>query len=83
MKTSIQHSAPRGIVQPSVVSIRRKPSARFAVAALLAVWFVSSALVARANQIPAITVNGNVSFETSVDAQRKIEVLVIVNAFKP
>jgi len=40
-------------------------------------------LVARLEEVPAGTVSGNVSFETSVAAQPKIEVPVIVNVFKP
>ena len=40
-------------------------------------------LVARLDEVPASTVSGNVSFETSVPAQPKIEVPVIVNVFKP
>ena len=40
-------------------------------------------LVARLDQVPAATVSGNVSFETSVAAQPKIEVPVIVNVFTP
>jgi hypothetical protein len=40
-------------------------------------------LVARLEEVPASTVSGNVSFETSVAAQPKIEVPVIVNVFKP
>src|ERR1017187_6642383 len=40
-------------------------------------------LVARLDEVPASTVSGNVSFETSVAAQPKIEVPVIVNVFKP
>lgn len=40
-------------------------------------------LVARLDEIPATTVSGNVSFETSVAAQPKIEVPVIINVFKP
>lgn len=40
-------------------------------------------LVARLDEVPAGTVSGNVSFETSVAAQSKIEVPVIVNVFKP
>lgn len=40
-------------------------------------------LVARLDDVPASTVSGNVSFETSVAAQPKIEVPVIVNVFKP
>ena len=39
-------------------------------------------LVARLDEVPASTVSGNVSFETSVAAQPKIEVPVIVNVFK-
>jgi hypothetical protein len=40
-------------------------------------------LVARLDEVPASSVGGNVSFETSVAAQPKIEVPVIVNVFKP
>lgn len=40
-------------------------------------------LVARLDDVPASTVSGNVSFETSVAAQSRIEVPVIVNVFKP
>jgi len=40
-------------------------------------------LVARLEEVPASTVSGNVSFETSVAAQPMIEVPVIVNVFKP
>ena len=40
-------------------------------------------LVARLDQLPASTVSGNVSFETSVPAQPRIEVPVIVNVFNP
>ena len=40
-------------------------------------------LVARLEQPPASTVSGNVSFETSVAAQSRIEVPVVVNVFKP
>jgi len=40
-------------------------------------------LVARLEEMPASTVSGNVSFETSVAAQPRIEVPVIVNVFKP
>ena len=40
-------------------------------------------LVARLEEVPASTVSGNVSFETSVAAQSRIEVPVIVNVFKP
>jgi hypothetical protein len=40
-------------------------------------------LVARLEELPAATVSGNVSFETSVAAQSRIEVPVIVNVFKP
>lgn len=40
-------------------------------------------LVARLDEMPATTVSGNVSFETSVAAQSRIEVPVIVNVFKP
>ena len=40
-------------------------------------------LIARLADVPASTVSGNVSFETSVAAQPRIEVPVIVNVFKP
>jgi hypothetical protein len=40
-------------------------------------------LVARLDEVPASTVSGNVSFETSVAAQSRIEVPLIVNVFKP
>ncbi len=40
-------------------------------------------LVARLNEVPTNTVSGNVSFETTVDAQPRIDVPVIVNVFKP
>ena len=40
-------------------------------------------LVARLEEVPASTVSGNVSFETSVAAQSRIEVPVMVNVFKP
>ena len=40
-------------------------------------------LVARLDEAPAGTVSGNVSFETSVAAQPRIEVPVIINVFKP
>jgi len=40
-------------------------------------------LVARLEELPTSTVSGNVSFETSVAAQSRIEVPVIVNVFKP
>ena len=40
-------------------------------------------LVARLEQVPASTVSGNVSFETSVASQPKIEVPIIVNVFMP
>ncbi len=39
-------------------------------------------LIARLDNVPATTVSGNVSFETSVAAQPRIEVPVIVNVFK-
>jgi hypothetical protein len=35
------------------------------------------------DEVPASTVSGNVSFETSVAAQSRIEVPLIVNVFKP
>ena len=40
-------------------------------------------LIARLDEVPAATIAGNVSFETSVAAQPRIEVPVIVNVFKP
>jgi hypothetical protein len=40
-------------------------------------------LVAKLNETPDKTVSGNVSFETSVPAQARMEVPVIVNVFKP
>jgi hypothetical protein len=40
-------------------------------------------LVARLDEVPASTVSGTVSFETSVATQPKIEVPVIVNVSKP
>jgi hypothetical protein len=40
-------------------------------------------LVARLEEVPANTVSGNVSVETSVAAQSRIEVPVIVNVSKP
>jgi hypothetical protein len=40
-------------------------------------------LVARLDEMPPTTVSGNVSFETSVAAQSRIEVPVIVHVFKP
>jgi hypothetical protein len=40
-------------------------------------------LLARLEEVPASTVSGKVSFETSVAAQSRIEVPVIVNVFKP
>jgi len=40
-------------------------------------------LVARLDDVPSSTVSGNVSFETSVVSQSKIELPVIVNVFKP
>lgn len=39
-------------------------------------------LVAKLDSIPATTVSGNVSFETSVASQTRVEVPVIVNVFK-
>jgi hypothetical protein len=39
-------------------------------------------LIARLDDVPASTVSGNVSFETSVAAQSRIELPVIVNVFK-
>lgn len=40
-------------------------------------------LVARLDEVPDQTISGNVSFDTSVAAQSRIEVPVIVNVFKP
>jgi len=40
-------------------------------------------LVARLEEVPASSVSGNVSCETSVAAQSRVEVPVIVNVFKP
>lgn len=40
-------------------------------------------LVAQLDEVPATTVSGNISFETSVAAQPRIEMPVIVNVFKP
>jgi hypothetical protein len=40
-------------------------------------------LVVRLEEMPTNTVSGNVSFETSVAAQPRIEVPVIINVFKP
>jgi hypothetical protein len=40
-------------------------------------------LIARLEEVPANTVSGTVSFETSVAAQSRIEVPVIVNVAKP
>ena len=40
-------------------------------------------LVAKLNTPPSQTISGNVSFETSVASQPKIELPVIVNVFKP
>lgn len=40
-------------------------------------------MVARLDELPAATVSGNISFETSVMSQARIEVPVIVNVFKP
>jgi hypothetical protein len=40
-------------------------------------------VVAKLVEVPASTISGNVSFETSVAAQPKIEVPVIVNVLKP
>jgi len=40
-------------------------------------------LIARLDDVPANTISGNVSFETSVAAQPRIELPVIVNVFKP
>ena len=40
-------------------------------------------LVAKLNEIPGQTISGNVSFETSVASQPRIELPVIVNVFKP
>ena len=40
-------------------------------------------LIARLDDVPTTTISGNVSFETSVAAQPRIELPVIVNVFKP
>lgn len=40
-------------------------------------------LVAKLDDVPEKTISGNVSFETSVAAQSRIEVPMIVNVFKP
>ncbi len=40
-------------------------------------------LVARLDEVPASTVSGNISFETSVAEQPRIEVQAVVNVFKP
>jgi hypothetical protein len=40
-------------------------------------------LIARLDNVPTATISGNVSFETSVAAQPRIELPVIVNVFKP
>ena len=40
-------------------------------------------LIARLEEMPASTVSGLVSFETSVASQPRIEVPIIVNVFKP
>jgi hypothetical protein len=40
-------------------------------------------LIARLDDVPATTISGNVSFETSVPAQSRIVLPVIVNVFKP
>jgi hypothetical protein len=40
-------------------------------------------LLARLDEVPASSVSGNVSFETSVAAQPRIEVPVIVNVSNP
>jgi len=40
-------------------------------------------LIASLDDVPAATIAGNVSFETSVAAQPRIEVPVIVNVYKP
>ena len=40
-------------------------------------------LVARLDEVPTSTVSGNVSFETSIAEQPRIEVQVVVNVFKP
>jgi len=40
-------------------------------------------LVARLDEVPASPIGGNVTFETSVAAQPRMEVPVIVNVFKP
>jgi hypothetical protein len=39
--------------------------------------------VVRLEEMPTNTISGNVSFETSVAAQPRIEVPVIVNVFQP
>jgi hypothetical protein len=40
-------------------------------------------LIARLDDVPPSTVSGRVSFETSVAAQPRIELPVIINVFKP
>jgi hypothetical protein len=40
-------------------------------------------LIARLDDVPASTISGKVSFDTSVPAQPRIELPVIVNVFKP
>ena len=40
-------------------------------------------LIARLDDVPATTISGNVSFETSVATQSRIVLPVIVNVFKP
>jgi hypothetical protein len=40
-------------------------------------------LVAKLDDVPENTISGNLSFETSVAAQSRIEVPIIVNVFKP
>jgi hypothetical protein len=40
-------------------------------------------LVAQLDEVPLTTVSGNISFETSVAGQPRIEMPVIVNVFKP
>jgi hypothetical protein len=40
-------------------------------------------LIAKLDEVPGTTINGSVSFETSVAAQSRIEVPMIVNVFKP
>ena len=40
-------------------------------------------LIAQLDEAPAATISGNVSFETSVAAQPRIEVPVVINVYKP